>query len=355
MTGRLTASRAREIVASRGFRLTIRIVVGGGVLVAVVARVGTGPFVHGLLSLDAPAIGAAIVFAAIATAAAAWRWQLIARRLGVALRWSTAVKMYYQSQFLNTVLPGGVVGDVQRAVDHGRNADSVAKAARAVVVERTVGQVVQLGLTVVVLAFFGAEYEGFLFPVIGIGLAALAVGALAATVASARFRRALRHEVVEVRAGLGSPAVSAQVVGASIVVVACHVATFAVATTAVGVNVPPVQVVTLAIVVLLAASIPLNVGGWGPREGVAGWAFAVAGFGASAGVSAATLFGVLAIISIVPGVIVTRLASVSSRRNHRDRPTVRDVELRHLPRWVPRHRAPAEARTLERSGLRSGR
>jgi uncharacterized membrane protein YbhN (UPF0104 family) len=340
---------------SRWFGLTARIVVGGGVLVAVVARVGTGPFLHGVLSLDGPTIAAAIVLAAVATAAAAWRWRLIAGRFGVGLRWSTAVRMYYQSQFLNTVLPGGVIGDVQRAVDHGPSADSVSMAARAVVVERTVGQAVQLALAVAILVFFGAEFEGVLFSAIGIGLAVLVLATIAAALASTRVRRALRREVEELRAGLGSVTVAVQATVVSIVVVCCHVATFAIATAAVGASVPPLRMLTLALVVLLAASIPLNIGGWGPREGIAGWAFALAGFGASAGVSAATLFGVLAIISIVPGVIVTRLASLIPRRNHRDRPPLRDAELRHLPRWVPRHGAPAEARPLERSGLRPGR
>lgn len=354
MTRRIALERARAVVGSRWFRLTVRVVIGGGVLVAIVARVGTGPFLHGLQSLNGAAIGAAVVLAAIATAAAAWRWQLIARRLGVGLGWPTAVGMYYQSQFLNTVLPGGVIGDVQRAVGHGRRADSVGMAARAVAVERTVGQVVQLGIAVVIVMLFGAEFEGVLFPAIGAILVVLAVAAIAAAWASIRVRRVLRHEVDELRAGLGSPAVAIQAVAASVVVVCCHVATFAVATFAVGLDVPPLRLLTLAIVVLLAASIPFNIGGWGPREGVAGWAFAVAGLGAAAGVSAATLFGVLAILSVAPGVIVARLASLITRRSHRDRQALRDPQLRDLPRRVPRQRRPAEARPLERSGLRSG-
>ena len=43
---------------------------------------------------------------------------------------------------------------------------------------------------------------------------------------------------------------------------------------AVGVPLSPARLVPLALVVLLAGSVPLNVGGWGPREGVAAWVFA---------------------------------------------------------------------------------
>ena len=310
-----TFAVGREVMSSRWFRLTLRLAVGGGILIAIVARVGAGPFLHGLMSLDGRTIGAATVLFAVATAAAAWRWRLIARRLGVGLPWSTAVGMYYQSQFLNTLLPGGVIGDVQRAVTHGRRTENLGSASRAVAIERTAGQVVQLALALLILAFFGAEFEGYLLSAITIGLTALVIAGIAAAVASVRVRRALRHEADELRAGLGSPSASAQAVLASMIVVGCHVATFAIATAAVGQSLPPLRMLTLAIVVLLAASIPLNIGGWGPREGVAGWAFALAGFGASAGVAASTLFGVLAIIAVAPGVVVTRIAPIITRRN----------------------------------------
>ena len=359
MTSRVTraGARVRGVIRSRSFRLTARIVVAGGVLVAIATRVGAGPFLHGLLSLDAPAIGAAIVLYAVATTAAAWRWRIIAARLGLGLRWSVAMRMYYRSQFLNSVLPGGVVGDVHRAAVHGRDTESVGAATRAVVLERTVGQAVQFALAVVIVASSGAEFGGFLSPAIGIGLAvlaALAVSALGAGWASVRVRRALRHEAAELRAGLGSRAVCAQVVAGSVVVVGCHVAIFAIATRSVGASVPPTQLLTLAFVVLLAASIPVNIGGWGPREGVAGWAFAMAGLGASTGISAATLYGVLAMIAAVLGAVVARLAHLISGRNHRDRQAPCDTELRHLPRRIPRLGRPSEARSVEPSGLRPG-
>jgi len=354
---RVLAARARGVTRSLSVRRAARIFVGVGVLVVLATRVGAGPFLHGLLSLDAPTIGAAVVLYAIATCAAAWRWRLIGARLGLALPRSTAVGMYYRSQFLNTVLAGGVVGDVQRALVHGRSTENVGAATRAVVLERTVGQVVQLALAAVVLAWSGVAFGDVLLPPIGFALAvlaALAVPALGAAMASARVRRALRHERDELRAGLGSVAVTTQAVAASVVVVACHLGIFAIATAAVGASVSPMRMLTLAFVVLLAASVPLNIGGWGPREGVAGWAFAMAGLGASAGVSAATLYGALAIISVAPGVIVTHLASVITGRTHRDRLSVCEPELRHLPRWLPRLGLRPPARPLERSGPRPG-
>ena len=55
---------------TRWFRLTTRAVVGGGVLIAIVAHVGTGPFLRGLLNLDIQSIVVATLLAFIATAGA---------------------------------------------------------------------------------------------------------------------------------------------------------------------------------------------------------------------------------------------------------------------------------------------
>lgn len=294
----------RQAAAAAWLRRAARLIVGIGVLVAVVAHVGTAPFLHGILSLDGRIIGAAVVLTAVATAAAAWRWRVVAIGLGIELRWPTALAMYYRSQFLNTVLPGGVVGDVHRAIAHGQRAENIGQGARAVAIERICGQLVQLGMALVVLAFFGAEFNGYVLAAVAIGLGVAVIATLLAAAVSVRCRMALLHEARELRAGLGSARASMQVAIASVVVVCCHVTTFAIAAATVGASVPPAQLVGLACIILLGASIPLNIGGWGPREGVAGWAFAVAGFGASAGVAASTLFGVLTVIAVAPGAIV---------------------------------------------------
>ncbi len=321
MTG-IIGTQLRQAMRSARVRLAARLTVSIGVLIAVIAHVGAAPLLHGLLSLNAQAIGAALLLGAIATVAAAWRWRLIAIRLGVEVRLSTAVGMYYRSQFLNTVLPGGIVGDVHRAISAGSGTESIKQSARSVAIERTAGQVVQVALALVVLACFGAGFEGYLLAVLIVGAAVVAVALLVTTAVSARARRGLLHEMAELRSGLGGARTLVQVAFSSVIVIACHVATFTIATATVGVRVPPMQMLTLAFVVLLGASIPVNIGGWGPREGVAGWAFALAGLGASAGVSASTLFGALAIISVAPGALVALSSAIGRRRTNSSTPTV---------------------------------
>jgi uncharacterized membrane protein YbhN (UPF0104 family) len=334
----IIGKRIIQAVASAPFRLATRLAVGLGVLIAVIVHVGTGPLLHGLLSLDVRTIGAALLLGAIATAAATWRWRLIASRLGVRLRFSTAAGMYYRSQFLNTVIPGGIVGDVQRAVSagldtagpgsEGKGTDGIRQSARSVAIERSAGQLVQVTIALAVFAWFGAAFEGYLLAVLAIGIGAVCIALVATCAASTRARSAIVRETRELRAVLGSVKTSVQVMIASVIVIACHVATFTIATAAVGVGVPPLQMLTLAFVVLLGASIPLNIGGWGPREGVAGWAFALAGFGAAAGVSASTLFGALVIISVAPGALVVLISAI---RRHKAIPATHEPDLRSGP------------------------
>ena len=75
--------------------------------------------------------------------------------------------------------------------------------------------------------------------------------------------------------------------------------------------------VPLALVVLAGSAMPANVAGWGPREGVAAWAFAAAGLGASAGVTAAAAYGALVLVAALPGAVVLVVQLVHGRRSRR--------------------------------------
>lgn len=290
-----------------------RVVIGAAIVVALVVLVGAEPFVRGFAAISPAAIAAATTLAAVATLAAAWRWRILARRLGLRLGWRESVGAYYRSQFLNTVLPGGVVGDVSRAVSHGQSVDRVAQASRAVAAERAAGQVVQLVLALGVLVSLGFSA----YPP-AVTLILVSIGLVAATAVitrlSSRARRALRRELTILRSAFGSVGAVVGVVVASAVVVVAHVATFLVACAATGIEATPERMTAAAVIAVLASSIPLSIGGWGPREGAAAWAFGAAGLGAAAGITAATAYGVLATIALAPGAALLAVALLRRRR-----------------------------------------
>ena len=128
-----------------------RLLGGAAVLAVLVWRLGTGPFVDAVRMINGWSLAAAAGIAALTTVCCAWRWSLVARGLGVAVPMRAAVPAYYRSQFLNTTLPGGVLGDVRRAVRHGRDVGDPNRALRAVAWERSAGQVVQIVLAITVL------------------------------------------------------------------------------------------------------------------------------------------------------------------------------------------------------------
>jgi uncharacterized membrane protein YbhN (UPF0104 family) len=131
-----------------------------------------------------------------------------------------------------------------------------------------------------------------------------------------RAARAARTGFAEVRTGLLARRSWPGVVLASTVVLAGHLATFVVAARAAGSSASVLRLAPLMLLALLAMSLPLNVGGWGPREGVTAWAFAAAGMSATQGLTIAVVYGLLAFVAALPGAVVL-LARAAARMRAR--------------------------------------
>jgi len=283
----------------------------GGVLVLtfLVWRFGTGPFADAWRLTTWGTVALALALTAVATLANAWRWRVIASALGAPLTPAGSVAAYYRSQFLNATLPGGMLGDAHRGVRHGREAKDLGVGLRATVWDRVSGQVVQIGLLVVALAVLPTSLRAFT-PLALAGLAAVGVlgwwlvrrgGAVAF----------VRHDL----RSIGRPAVATRVALASCLSTAGHVAVFWVAVDAVGVEAGTPLLVAIGLMVLVGSAVPLNVAGWGPREGVTAGVFALAGLGSTTGLTVSVVFGVLAAVATVPGLLV--LAGDALARRHR--------------------------------------
>ena len=292
-------------------------------LALVVWRLGTGPFIDGVRTVDAKALAAAAGLALLSTVSRAWRWRTVARGLGVELSLPAAVAAYYRSQFLNLTLPGGIVGDVHRGISHGRDVHDVGRGLRAVWGERSAGQVVQVAVTAVILLALPSPVQSSM-PVVVAGVAVLlCLVALAARArpgghsAWGRFRAAaaqdLREALLARRAWLG-------IALASAVVVAGHTATFIVAAHTAGTTAPLSKMIPIALLVMMAMVLP-SAAGWGPREGITAWAFGAAGLGAHHGVAASVVYGVMVLVASLPGAAV--LVAAWLRRSRSSAPSAR--------------------------------
>ncbi len=189
----------------------LRLAAGATVLWFLGRQVGAAPFKDGLRAVTWQAVVAAVTLTALTTVCSAWRWRVVARALGVNISLPGAVRAYYRSLFLNSVLVGGVLGDVHRAVTHGRRAGDVAGGLRAVAWERLCGQVIQAVVTAVVLLTLPSPVRPAL-PYVLAGVAGIA-GCAALVVRGAarrgrsRLTRAARAVSADLRHGLLAPGV----------------------------------------------------------------------------------------------------------------------------------------------------
>ncbi len=317
-------SDGRDLVSA--LRTRLGTLAGAAVLAVLLWRLGTGALLDGLRRIDAVTVLAALGIGLVTTVFSAWRWALVARGLRIRLPLGAAVADYYRALFLNAALPGGVLGDVHRAVRHGRSAGDLGRGVRAVVLERVAGQLALTGAGAAVLLTMPSPVRGaarHLAPLVALAL----LGALAVLLALRRNRpparrtttarrttstrrtpprrgRALRAVLGEAREGLLSRRNLPGVAGSSVVVLAGHLTMFVLAARVAGSPASVAVLVPLAVLALLAMALPLNVGGWGPREGVTAWAFGAAGLGAGTGLGVAVVYGVLGLAASLPGAVV---------------------------------------------------
>jgi uncharacterized membrane protein YbhN (UPF0104 family) len=314
--GRLSGAARRVVTLAGGRRVWgwVRVLAAVGILGALGWRLGTAAFLAGLRAITPGSVLVALGVGALTTVCCAARWCLVARELGLPLRLRTAVADYYRSQLLNAVLPAGVLGDVHRAVSHGQRSGDLPRGVRAVVFERAAGQVVLVAVGLAVLVARPLPTP----TVPGWSLLAALVGLAVAGVLgarSARVRRVVRATWVDARAGLFGRRALPGVTLLSAATVVGHVAVFVVAARAAGVTAPLGRLVPLLVLALLVMAVPVNVGGFGPREAFLAAAFGTAGLGGAQGVATAVGYGVLGLVASLPGLAVLAQQAVRARRS----------------------------------------
>jgi uncharacterized membrane protein YbhN (UPF0104 family) len=145
---------------------------------------------------------------------------------------------------------------------------------------------------------------------------------------SARFLRIARDDI---RRGVIARDVMPRVVLASVLAVAGYVAMFFLATHTAGSPASFQLLLPIAVLALLAMAVPLNVGGWGPREGVVAWAFAAVGLGAAQGLAVSTVYGVLVTAATLPGALVLAIGRLARAPHPTTAPKPGSAEPRRAP------------------------
>ncbi|QFU86970.1 lysylphosphatidylglycerol synthase transmembrane domain-containing protein [Amycolatopsis sp. YIM 10] len=341
----MTAAVLTPGLSEAGKRLLwswLRLLAGVGIIGFLCWQLGTGALLDGLRAVNLPAVAAALGVGLLTTVFSAARWVLIARRLGLRLPLGEAVAAYYRALFLNVALPGGVLGDVHRAVRHGKDEGDLGRGVRAVVLERTGGQVVLIAAGIAVLSAqptLVPEQAREVITTIGLALVPVAIGLLAVAPAVARrwadsgskWRRGVAVTVADVRTGLLSAKAWPGVFVLSAAALAGHLALFLVAARVAGTDASIAQLLPIFLLALLAMGLPINVGGWGPREGVTALSFGAAGLGAAQGLTVAVVYGLLSAVASLPGAGVLVFGPRRSAERGEAVTERRDEPVEHVP------------------------
>lgn len=314
MTG---ANTSNDTVSTWRTALTrgASVIVPLGLLALILYSVGTDDILDRIRSVAPVWVVAAFLVAQAQIVLSALRWQLTARRLGIAFPFSRAVSEYYLCGAVNMTLPGGVLGDGLRAV-RSRQTMGLEPAAHAVVIERLAGQialVAVLSLGLLLSGRPGLQAAG------GLLLGAMVV-ALFVLLRSRRgiswpvFPGGIARFVVSVKTAWGGRRNAALQAVLGLLIVAANLASFACVAAATGLYLNVPQVLFAVPLVLLAMLLPFSVAGWGYREGAAAAVFPMIGATAAEGVGASILFGAVILVANVPGLFVFKWRQRCDRR-----------------------------------------
>ena len=297
----MTELRQRQVKLAARWLFTV-LVIG-----FVIRSIDSGELWQELARFSPYVMVPALALTVFQVALSAWRWRYTVERLGLPLAYGVAVREYYLATFLNQVLPGGVLGDVNRAWRHGSGAGERLSAVHGVAIERLSGQLV-LALVVVISGIWllgsgrvaAGQWNGGLLlgaGVIGVFLALW----LALKTGLAAYLQRLRRDLYE---SLLNRTVLPVQIGSSLLVLASYLGVFLCLAWGAGYiesTESAAIIVSLGSILLLSMVVPLTVAGWGIREGAAALLWPMAGLPAEQGVALSVGYGALVLVSSLPG------------------------------------------------------
>jgi uncharacterized membrane protein YbhN (UPF0104 family) len=305
LSGHPSGLTARPMMR-RWFSLAARIAVSAALLYYAFASVDLAELRSRLQDLNIAWMPLAVALALIQLVLLATRWRRIAGACGAPLSAGRSVRLVLISAFFNQVLPSTVGGDAMRLWLFARQGAGWSKATHSVLLDRFVG-VLALALLVTAclpwsLALIrdpvGRTALGVISAVsLGGGLSFIALGLLPwPWLKRWPPLRQLTAMAVTARQILFSAAEAAAVLAPSFAIHALTAAIAWCAAQAIGASLGYFHALLLVPPVMLIATVPISVAGWGVREKSLVLAFAYAGLPEGDGLLIAVLLGITQLI-----------------------------------------------------------
>lgn len=284
----------------------IRLLISAGILGYIGQRFGAA-ILERLQQVSPGWLIAGLLLTIVQVLLSAWRWRFTAGRLQLTLRPGVAVREYYLATLINQILPGGILGDAQRAWRHSHALPRRGPAFQAVVIERFSGQLAMVAIALAVWFYWPPDHAVDL-PLPAAGTIGAVVGGITLmTAAGMRMGMHRPHWLRDwgraLNTALLTPRVLPVQLTASLAVAASYIAVYACCVMALGPTGTAGAWLPLIPMVLFTMLIPVSVAGWGLREGAAAVLWPLAGLPAAEGITAAVLYGALSLAASTPGLI----------------------------------------------------
>lgn len=245
------------------------------------------------------------------------RWWLLIRVHALGHTYGNLLKLTYIGAFFNNLLPSSTGGDLFRMYYIYRQGHGAAVAVSPIATERVVGLICMVALAAVTIFQFSQDTQFFhalrtvLFWLLAVGAAGIAIVSFRGTYYT--FHRFLERWIrLKLVAGLlgiteaahtylSRPRLLALLVLISLSLQGLQIAIFLILGAGVDAALEPTQYLFIVPVILVAASIPVTVGGLGVREAAAVTLFTAAGMSQENAAAVSLLFIPVLLLSGLPG------------------------------------------------------
>lgn len=212
--------------------------------------------------------------------------------------------------FFNQVFPSSIGGDVVRGYLAGRQTQNMGTVATSIALERLVGFMVLLGLIaigqpVLFARFNDASTSKVAMVMLFVGSCLLTAPFLLERVAGryvqGRLKVALHKFFGDARRLTASPRLAVMATIVAVAMQCSNLLLTVVIANHLGASVSFLDMLLVMPTILLVASLPISVGGWGVREAGLAVGFSVIGQPASMGVVTSVVIGLANLFSALPG------------------------------------------------------
>jgi uncharacterized protein (TIRG00374 family) len=281
-----------------------------GLIVLVLRNVDAADTLERVRSLPASIAVGGLLLLVLLSFLCVFRWQIVMRQFGRMLGFRLTTRLFFEGLFFNQALPSTVGGDGVRIYRAFRAGLPLAVAINSVVLDRVLGLTSLMLLAALAQPLFYERVASvparltftavFVLAVTGIFVLLLLayMPGWARRWKVARGLVALSHAA---RQAFTTPAILLPVTLLSIVGHLISVVVFYLLADSLALGVSFLDCLVMVPSVLLLATVPVSVAGWGVREGAMVAAFGLLGVPAGGAAAASVLFGIGMAITALPG------------------------------------------------------